>query len=220
MNRRLAAARGRARFAAVTLVALSLLAPSSAVSQVDPALFKGLRYRMVGPNRGGRSTAVTGVGSQPATFYMGVASGGVWKTTDAGQNWIPISDGKIPVGSIGAIEVAASDPNIVYVGTGSDDIRSNVSIGRGVYKSTDAGQTWTFMGLRDVGQIGAVRVHPTNPDVVYVSATGNPFAPNAERGIFRSRDGGRTWQKVLYVSDSTGASDVELQPGNPDVVFA
>src|SRR5439155_421078 len=125
------------------------------------------------PNRGGRVIAVTGVSSQPTTFYMGVASGGVWKTTDAGQNWGPISDGKIPVGSIGAIEVAGSDPNVVYVGTGSDDIRSNVSIGRGVYKSTDGGQTWNFAGLRDVGQIGAIRVHPANPDVVYLSATGN-----------------------------------------------
>lgn len=203
-------------------IVLVILAPVALVAQQDPAPFKGggLRYRMVGPNRGGRVTAVTGVASQPATFYMGVASGGVWKTTDAGQNWFPITDGKIPLGSIGNIEVAPSDPNTVYVGTGSDGVRSNVSIGRGVYKSTDAGQTWTFAGLRDVGQIGAMRVHPGNPDVIYVSATGNPFKPNAERGIFRSRDGGRTWQKVLYVSDSTGAADVELQPGNPSVVFA
>ncbi|HKO16325.1 MAG TPA: hypothetical protein VJU87_08800, partial [Gemmatimonadaceae bacterium] len=190
------------------------------MASVDPSLFHGLRYRMVGPNRGGRVTAVTGVASQPLTFYMGVASGGVWKTTDAGGNWFPISDGKIPVGSIGAIEVAASDPNIVYVGTGSDDIRSNVSVGRGVYKSTDGGDTWSFAGLRGVGQIGAVRVHPTNPDIVYVSAVGDPFRPTPERGIYRTRDGGRSWQKVLFLSDSTGASDVELQPGNPDVLFA
>ena len=191
-----------------------------ALASVDPALFKGLRYRMVGPNRGGRVTAVTGVAAQPHTFYMGVASGGVWKTTDAGQNWNPISDGKIPVGSIGAIEVAPSDPNIVYVGTGSDGVRSNVSIGRGVYRSSDGGQTWSFVGLREVGQIGALRVHPTNPDIVFVSATGNPFRRNVERGVFRTRDGGRTWEKVLFLSDSTGASDVELQPGNPNVVYA
>src|SRR5919197_1354942 len=226
--------RARVAPAALTVaLAFALAAPAAASAQsapraqrsallpsVDPALFKGLRYRMVGPNRGGRVTAVTGVPSQPFIFYMGVASGGVWKTTDAGQNWFPISDGKIPLGSIGAIEVSQSDPNIVYVGTGSDGVRSNVSIGRGVYKSTDAGQTWTFVGLRDVGQIGAVRVHPTNPDVVFLSATGNPFAPNAERGIFKTTDGGRTWRKILYVSDSTGGADVELQPGNPDVVFA
>jgi photosystem II stability/assembly factor-like uncharacterized protein len=151
---------------------------------------------------------------------MGVASGGVWKTTDAGQTWFPITDGKIPVGSIGAIEVAPSDPSVIYVGTGSDDIRSNVSIGRGVYRSIDGGETWSFVGLRDVGQIGAVRVHPTNPDIVYVSATGNPFRSNPERGIFRTRDGGRSWEKVLFISDSTGASDIEMQPGNPDVLFA
>ncbi|HEU4996869.1 MAG TPA: hypothetical protein VFT29_18760 [Gemmatimonadaceae bacterium] len=200
-------------------IVLGLLSTTVAQAQ-DSALFKGLRYRMVGPNRGGRVTAVTGVSSQPATFYMGVASGGVWKTIDAGQNWFPISDGKIPVASIGAIEVAQSDPNIVYVGTGSDGVRSNVSIGRGVYKSTDAGQTWTFVGLREAGQIGAMRVHPGNPDIVYVSATGNPFKANPERGVFRSRDGGKSWTKVLFVSDSTGAADVELQPGNPNVVFA
>ena len=200
-------------FAGITLTATALQAQ-------DPSLFSGLRYRMVGPNRGGRSTAVTGVASQPFTYYMGVASGGVWKSTDAGQTWFPISDGKIPVGSIGAIEVAASDPNVVYVGTGSDDIRSNVSIGRGMYKSLDGGQSWSFIGLRDVGQIGAVRVHPANPDIVFVSATGNPFKPNAERGVYRTRDGGKTWQRILSLSDTTGASDVELQPGNPNVVYA
>ena len=203
-----------------TGVAVAQTAQHNTLSSVDPALFKGLHYRMVGPNRGGRVTAVTGVPSEPATFYMGVASGGVWKTTDAGQNWFPISDGKIPVGSIGAIEVAPSDPSVVYVGTGSDDIRSNVSIGRGVYRSIDGGQTWSFAGLRDVGQIGAVRVHPTNPELVYVSATGNPFASSPERGIYRTRDGGRSWQKVLFISDSTGASDLEMQPGNPNVLFA
>ena len=204
----------------LTQPARSQNAEHSPLGAVDPAFLKGLRYRMIGPNRGGRSTAVTGVASEPATFYMGVASGGVWKTTDAGQTWAPISDGKIPVGSIGAIDVASSDPTVIYVGTGSDDIRSNVSIGRGVYRSIDGGQTWNFAGLRDVGQIGAVRVHPTNPDVVYVSATGDPFKRTPERGIYRTKDGGRNWEKVLYLSDSTGASDVEMQPGNPSVLFA
>src|SRR5256885_1077690 len=198
----------------------SQTAQRSPLGAIDPAFLKGLRYRMIGPNRGGRSTSVTGVASEPATFYMGVASGGVWKTTDAGQTWVPISDGKIPVGSIGAIDVASSDPTVIYVGTGSDDIRSNVSIGRGVYRSIDGGQTWNFAGLRAVGQIGAVRVHPTNPDVVYVSATGDPFKRTPERGIYRTKDGGRNWEKVLYLSDSTGASDLEMQPGNPNVLFA
>ena len=210
---------------ALATLCVSSLAVAQSVQRpvlnaVDPALFKALRYRMVGPNRGGRVTAVTGVPSEPATFYMGVASGGVWKTTDAGENWFPISDGKIPVASVGAIEVAPSDPSVVYVGTGSDDIRSNVSIGRGVYRSIDGGQTWSFAGLRDVGQIGAVRVHPSNPDVVYISATGDPFKSSPDRGVFRTRDGGRTWQKVLFLSDSTGASDLEMQPGNPNVLFA
>lgn len=175
---------------------------------------------MVGPNRGGRVTAVTGVASQPHTFYMGVASGGVWKTTDAGDTWMPMTDRHFEVASIGAISAYDGDPNIVYVGTGSDGLRSNVSTGRGVYRSNDAGQTWTFVGLPDVGQIGAVRIHPTNPDIVFVSATGNLFKNNPERGVFRTTDGGRNWKKVLYLSDSTGASDVELQPGNPNVVFA
>jgi photosystem II stability/assembly factor-like uncharacterized protein len=195
-------------------------AGSDGTASFDPALFGGLEYRMVGPARGGRVTAVTGVPSEPRTFYMGVASGGVWKTTDAGATWLPISDGQIPVGSIGAIEVAASNPDIIYVGTGSDDIRSNVSTGRGVYKSTDGGKTWSFVGLRQAGQIGGVRVDPTNPDVVYVAADGNAFAPNAERGVFRTRDGGKSWEKVLFISDSTGSSDVELQPGNPRVIYA
>jgi photosystem II stability/assembly factor-like uncharacterized protein len=151
---------------------------------------------------------------------MGEASGGLWKTTDAGATWVPISDGQIPLGSMGSVDVSLSNPNIVYLGTGSDDIRSNVSIGRGVYKSTDAGKTWTFAGLRDAGQIGAVRIDPTNPDIVYVAAIGDPFANNTERGVFRTRDGGRTWDKVLYISDSTGAADIELQPGHPNVLYA
>ena len=178
-----------------------------------------MRWRFVGPNRGGRVTAVTGVPSQPHTFYMGVASGGVFKTTDAGNSWVPITE-RIEVGSIGAISVFDGDPNIVYVGTGSDGLRSNVSTGRGVYRSNDAGKTWSFVGLRNAGQIGSLRIHPTNPDIVYVSATGNIFRNNPERGVFRTKDGGKTWEKILFLSDSTGASDVELQPGNPNVVFA
>ena len=192
---------------------------AQSVPTFDEAHFD-LRYRMVGPARGGRVTTVTGVASEPRTFYMGVASGGVWKTTDAGATWVPISDRGIPVGSIGSIEVAPSNPNIIYVGTGSDDIRSNVSTGRGVYKSTDAGKTWSFAGLRDAGQIGGVRVDPSNPDVAYVAAIGNAFTSNAERVVFRTVDGGRSWQKVLYISDSTGAADIELQPGKPKVIYA
>jgi photosystem II stability/assembly factor-like uncharacterized protein len=190
------------------------------MSSVDTSLFQGLRFREVGPPRGGRVTTVTGVPSQPRTFYMGVASGGVFKTTDAGASWVPITDGKVPVASTGSIAVAESDPNTIYLGTGSDDIRSNVSTGRGVYRSSDGGQTWSFAGLYDAGQIGAVRIHPTNPNVVWVAAIGNAFKPNAERGVFKTTDGGKTWKKVLFVADSVGAADLELNPANPDIVYA
>jgi photosystem II stability/assembly factor-like uncharacterized protein len=190
------------------------------VSVVDPALLKGMQYRLVGPSRGGRVTTVTGVPSQPKTFYMGVASGGLFRTTDGGLNWVPIADGKIPVGSMGSIAVADSDPKVIYVGTGSDGVRSNVSTGRGVYKTIDGGDSWQFAGLYNAGQIGAVRIHPTNPDVAWVAAMGDAFKKNDERGIFKTVDGGKTWKKVLSVNDGVGAMDVEVQPGNPNVVYA
>ena len=187
---------------------------------VDTTLLRGMQYRLVGHSRGGRVTTVTGVPSQPRTFYMGVASGGVFKTVDGGENWTPITDGKVPLGSSGSIVVAESDPNVVYLGTGSDGVRSNVSTGRGVYRSADAGKTWDFAGLYDVGQIGAVRVHPTNPNIVWTAAYGDVFKKSTSRGVFKSIDGGKSWKKTLYVSDSVGAMDVEVQPGNPNVVYA
>src|SRR5687768_10724979 len=140
------------------------------MASVDTSLFRGLQFRLVGPSRGGRSTTVTGVPSQPRTFYMGVASGGLFRTTDAGATWVPITDGKVPVGSTGSVAVAESDPNTIYLGTGSDGVRSNVSTGRGVYKTTNGGETWTFAGLYNAGQIGAMHIHPTNPDIVWVAA--------------------------------------------------
>jgi photosystem II stability/assembly factor-like uncharacterized protein len=190
------------------------------MSAVDPALFNGLQYRLVGPSRGGRVTTVTGVPSQPKTFYLGVASGGLFRTTDGGANWTPITDGKVPVGSTGSVAVADSDPNVIYLGTGSDDVRSNVSTGRGIYKTTDAGATWKFVGLYNSGQIGGVRIHPTDPNTAWVAAQGDAFKNNDERGVFKTTDGGTTWHKVLFVSDSIGAMDIELQPGNPSVVYA
>ncbi|GAB1344842.1 hypothetical protein MASR1M101_39690 [Gemmatimonas sp.] len=190
------------------------------MASVDNNLFRGMAYRQVGHSRGGRVTTVTGVPSQPKTFYMGVASGGLWRTTNGGESWEPITDHKVPVGSMGSVVVADSDPNVIWLGTGSDGVRSNVSTGRGVYRSNDAGKTWEFKGLYNAGQIGAVRVHPTNPDIAWVAAYGDIFKPNNERGIFKTTDGGKSWKKTLYVSDSTGAMDVELQPGNPNVVFA
>ena len=186
----------------------------------DQSQWTGLRYRMVGPERGGRVTTVTGVPSQPYTFYMGGTGGGVWKTTDAGHTWFNITDRYFAVGSIGAVEVSQSNPDTLFAGTGSSKIRSNVSIGRGIYKSTDAGKTWTFSGLRDVGQIATVRINPSNADIIYVAALGDPFVPNKDRGIYRSTDGGQTWKNILFVNDTVGGADLELQPGNPNVVFA
>jgi photosystem II stability/assembly factor-like uncharacterized protein len=190
------------------------------MASVDPAFLAHIRFRLVGPSRGGRVTSVTGVPSQPATFYMGVASGGVFRTTDSGATWTPLTDGGIPLGSIGAIAVADANPDIIYVGTGSDGLRSNVSTGRGVYKTTDGGKTWTFAGLRNAGQIGAVRIHPANPDIVWVAAVGDAFKRNQERGVFKTTDGGKSWKQVLFVNDGVGAMDVELKPDNPDVVYA
>jgi photosystem II stability/assembly factor-like uncharacterized protein len=195
-------------------------AQPAALTSVDSALFRGMSYRLVGPSRGGRVTTVTGVPSQPRTFYMGVASGGVFRTIDGGESWVPLTDGKVPLGSSGSIAVAESNPDITYFGTGSDGVRSNVSTGRGVYRTSDGGKTWAFAGLYRAGQIGALRIHPSDPNTVWVAAYGDIFKPNAERGVFKTTDGGKTWKKTLYVSDSTGAMDVELQPGNPSVVYA
>lgn len=213
----------RALFTALALpFALSAQAPKPKpmATPSDPSLFQHLRYRNVGPARGGRVTTVTGVPSQPHTFYMGSTGGGVWRTTDAGQNWVNISDRFFAVGSMGAVEVSLSNPDVIYVGGGSDGLRSNVSVGDGVYKSTDAGRTWASIGLKDVGNIGGIRVHPSNPDIAFVAAIGNPFKPTNARGLYRTADGGKTWQRVLYVSDSTGAVDVEFQPGNPNTLYA
>jgi photosystem II stability/assembly factor-like uncharacterized protein len=179
-----------------------------------------LEFRTIGPFRGGRVTAVTGVRHDPSTFYFGATGGGVWKTTDGGSNWQVVSDKDFKTGSIGAIAVSESDPNVVYVGTGEGPIRGNVSHGDGVYKSTDAGRTWKNVGLRDTRQIARVRVHPRNPDLVYVAAQGHVWGPNAERGIFRSEDGGKTWKKILYVDDKTGASDLAMDPANPRILYA
>ncbi|MFQ5678848.1 MAG: WD40/YVTN/BNR-like repeat-containing protein [Gemmatimonadota bacterium] len=186
----------------------------------DTALYRGMRYRSIGPSRGGRSTAVAGIADEPFTFLFGGTGGGVWKTTDAGQSWTNISDEYFEAGSVGSIDVADSDPNVIYVGMGSADTRGNVSQGNGVYKSTDGGETWTHVGLDDAGQIGRIAVHPKNPDVAFAAALGHIFGRNAERGIFRTTDGGETWEKVLFVSDSTGAIDVSINPKNPRIVYA
>jgi len=187
----------------------------------DRSLFKSLQWRSIGPYRGGRSAAVTGVASQPYVYYFGATGGGVWKTTDAGANWEVISDGTVfGTGSVGAIGLSDADPNTIYVGMGEQTLRGNVSHGDGMYKSIDAGKTWKKIGLDDTRQITRVRVHPKNPDIVYVAALGHLFGPNEERGVFRSRDGGRNWQKILYRDNRTGASDLILDPTNPNIIYA
>ncbi|MBI4538380.1 MAG: glycosyl hydrolase [Gemmatimonadetes bacterium] len=179
-----------------------------------------MRYRMIGPHRGGRSTAVAGIAEQPETYFMGSTGGGVWRTDNAGEPWANVSDGFFAAGSIGAIDVADSDRHVIYVGTGSACIRGNVSTGRGLYRSVDGGKTWTFAGLRDAGQIGDIIVHPRDANVVYVAALGHAFGPSSERGVFRSRDGGKTWEKVLFISDSTGFVDLAMNPRNPRELYA
>lgn len=186
----------------------------------DPGLFKALKYRCIGPSRGGRVTAVTGIPDQPSTFYMGAAGGGVWKTTDYGMNWTNVSDKYFKTTSIGAIRAAPTDPDVVYVGTGSDGLRSNVISGRGVYKSIDAGKTWQFIGLYNTGQIGAVEIHPHDPNTVLVAVIGQAFSPNPERGVYRTKDGGQSWEKILFISEKTGAVDIEFAPNDPDMIYA
>ena len=198
----------------------SAYAQSPQAVSTQNELFKSLTYRNLGPNRGGRVTAVAGVTAQPATFYMGSTGGGVWKTDDYGHNWNNVSDGYFATPSIGAIRVYQDDPDIIYVGTGSDGLRSNVIAGKGIYKSTDAGKSWEHIGLTESGQIGAVLIHPDNPDLVYVAAIGQPFQPNRERGVYRTKDGGQSWEQVLYLSDTVGAVDLEFAPDDPQTIYA
>lgn len=187
---------------------------------VDPLYLDGMRYRMVGPFRGGRVTAVTGIAGQPHTFFMGGTGGGIWKTEDAGHHWVPIADDDLTNGNIGALDVADSDPNVIYAGTGSACIRGNVSVGTGVWKSSDGGRTWRFIGLPESGAIGSLVVHPQDPDLLYVAALGHPFGKNPERGVYRSADGGGTWENVLFLNDSTGAVSLAMDPTNPRVLYA
>ena len=205
--------------AAVTLVLAGAL-PLAAPSGIDPALFSGLSWRNIGPFRGGRVSAVTGVIGQPGVFYMGLPLGGVWKTTSAGKTWYPIFDDVKEASSVGAIEVAPSDPNIIYVGMGDLITGGGINEGNGVYKSTDAGKTWKHLGLDETKQIPSILVDPKDPNLVLIAAQGNVHTHSDKRGVFRSTDGGKTWTKTLYVDNQTGAQDIAWAFDNPNVMLA
>src|SRR5713101_8162250 len=202
------------RFALLLCSASALLA----APPYDASWFSGLQWRSIGPNRGGRSITSVGSPSRPFEYYFGAVGGGLWKTTDGGTTWKPVTDGQIHSSSVGAVAVAESNPDVVYIGMGETELRGNIMQGDGVYKTTDAGKTWKNVGLTDTQAIARVRVHPTNPDIVYVAAFGHPYGPNTERGVFRSKDGGKTWMKVLYRSDHAGAVDLCFDPHNPNVL--
>lgn len=202
----------------ISVFLLTICISAQDVSDINS--FDEFEYRNVGPSRGGRVTAVAGIESDPSTYYMGATGGGVWKTTDYGRSWGNVSDGYFSSPSIGSIRVFQANPDIVYVGTGSDGIRSNVIIGKGVYRSDDAGKSWKFLGLGETGQIGAVIIDPSNPDRVFIASIGNPFGPNKERGVYRTEDGGQSWENVLFISENTGACDLEFHPLNPDIIYA
>ena len=189
-------------------------------AQTSDTTLKGMNWRNIGPNRGGRSLGVAGSSKNKLEYYFGAVGGGLWKTTDGGLNWKPVTDGQITSSSVGAVAVAESNPDIVYIGTGETAFRGNIMQGDGVYKSTDAGKTWKNIGLKNTQSISRVRIHPTNPDIVYVSALGHAFGPNEERGVFKTTDGGKTWNKVLYVNDKAGAEDLVIDPQNPEIIYA
>src|SRR5690606_7170904 len=186
----------------------------------DPTLFAGLGWRNIGPNRGGRSIAVAGSVARPNEYYFGATGGGLWKTTDGGLTWRPVTDGQIRSSSVGAVAVCEANPDVVYIGMGEVQLRGNVMEGDGVYKSTDGGRTWKHLGLEDTRAIGRLRIHPNDCDKVYVAALGHLFGKNTERGVYKTTNGGESWEKVLYVSERAGAVDLSMDAGNPDVLYA
>jgi photosystem II stability/assembly factor-like uncharacterized protein len=192
----------------------------SAFSQsIDPQYFNSIKWRMIGPHRGGRTVGAVGVPQKPNVFYIGVNNGGVWKTTDYGHTWNPIFDDQ-PTGSVGDVAVAPSNPNVIYVASGEGIQRPDLSVGNGVYKSADEGKTWVNTGLSDGQQIGGLAIDPNNENIVFAAVLGHPYGPNTERGVFRTKDGGKTWEKVLYKDENTGAIQVTIDPKNSNIVYA
>ena len=204
----------------LAVLALAAAGVSGNAQNYDQKLFGEMRWRCIGPFRGGRSVAVTGAPGEPSVFYMAAVNGGVWKTTDAGNTWIPIFDDAGESGSVGAIAVAPSNPNVIYVGSGEGLQRPDLAVGDGIYRSEDAGKTWTHLGLRDAQQITAIVVDAKDSERVYVAAEGHPYGPNAERGVFRSVDGGKSFEKVLYKDENTGAAELVMDPANPQILYA
>src|SRR6201982_2670237 len=194
-------------------------ATAQSAQHIDAKFFQDLRWRSIGPARAGRVVAVTGVRGEPETYYFGSVGGGIWKTNDAGRTWNPIFDSQ-PVASIGAIAIAPSNPEIIYVGSGEADMRSSISTGNGMYKSTDGAKTWANIGLADSRQIGRILVDAKDADKVFVAALGHAYGPNTERGVFRSNDGGKNWQRILFKDENTGAIDLAFEPGNPQTIYA
>ena len=211
----------RTRLLAVGGLCVCLIAPNTVIAQgVDEELLPPMRWRDIGPDRGGRSIAVAGHKDRPFEYYFGATGGGLWKTTDGGASWAPVTDGKITSASVGAVAVAESDPDIVYLGMGETQFRGNVLQGDGVYRSNDGGRTWTHLGLAETQAIGRVRIHPTNPDRVFVAALGHSFGSHQDRGVYRTVDGGHTWERVLFVDERTGALDLIIDPSDPNVLYA
>ena len=202
----------------VVTLGLAAITAQENASNIGAGAYQELRYRLIGPFRASRTVAGVGIPTQPSVFFMGVHTGGVWKTDDYGRTWRPIFD-SAPTGSIGDIGVSWSNPDIIYVGTGEGLHRPDLGVGDGIFKSMDGGKSWKHIGLGDVQQVGRLVVHPTNPDIVFVAGLGHPYGANAERGIFRTTNGGATWEKVLFVNENTGGVQVELDPKNPNVVY-
>lgn len=213
----------RSGILSILLLCIYLLSVNWVIGQDKPdsnSLFHGMTWRNIGPNRGGRSLGIAGSSKRKLEYFFGAVGGGLWKTTDGGLSWAPVTDGQITSSSVGAVAVSESNPDIVYIGTGETEFRGNIMQGDGVYKSIDGGKTWKNTGLKNTQSISRVRIHPTNPDIVYVSALGHAFGPNEERGVFKTMDGGKTWKRVLFKGDNAGAEDLVIDPNNPDIIYA